>query len=160
MFTNTVHVFDFDGVLARPYTTPELLFPGTERLLRKLSQEAGHCVMVASFNPRAYEIMRPLMEEGIVAHVRAGCNDQQWWLAEHGGVYSDERHRRNLSKAAMIRHLLDAVSNGASDVRFYDDDPDNIAHVEAALPEVRCFHVADWTRGLVPYYEKWFNFRI
>lgn len=156
----TIHVFDFDGVLAWPYTHPELLVPGAERLLRALSEREGHRVMVASFNPRAYFALRSLYEdEAVILEMRAGSNHSEWWRPEQGnGIYIDEVHRVNLSKADMIVRMLDVrhLSSGSNEVHFYDDDEENIREVQRRLPRVVCHHVLDSAKGLLPHYSEWF----
>lgn len=154
-----VHIFDFDGVLAVPYTQPELLFPGAERLLKQL-KEKENIVLVASFNPRAYTVTKHLFDEGVIDDIRAGCNDQRWWLQDDG-VYRDAEHRRlPLSKVAMIRDMIRLLATAHRRVHFYDDDEENILAVRTALPHVTCHHVTDWSRGLLKEYETVFGFSL
>jgi hypothetical protein len=150
------HCFDFDGVLAHPYTMPELLFPGVAPLLRRL-KERGDRIVVASFNPRSYHALRELHEdEHLLDDMRCGSNDCTWWA--DNGVYSDALHRHQLSKAAMIRAMGAPVSASDPDVvRFYDDDPDNIKDVREQLPQVACYWVDDWSKGVVPFLDSWFR---
>lgn len=153
---DVVHVFDFDGVLAAPYTHPELLFPGVEKLLQKL-YDTDNVVLVASFNPRAYHVMRDLYEAGVVSNIRAGSNDQQWWL-QGDGVYRDKQHRQlPLSKSVMIQDMTRQLVHTQRPTFFYDDDEENIENVRDTLPHVRCHHVKDWSRGLQDDYETLFG---
>lgn len=150
----SIYVFDFDGVLACPYTDPELLFPGAERLLRDLNQD-GHMILIASFNPRAYTVLRGLYEEGVIADIRAGNNTLRWWRVDDG-TYSDAKYRRTvLSKAAMIGDMIDKTDTRVT--HFFDDDPDNIRDVRKEMLHVECYHVPNWGKGLVPHYDEWFG---
>jgi hypothetical protein len=146
------HCFDFDGVLAHPYTSPELLFPGAERLLRQLKAR-GDTIVVASFNPRAYHVLQDLHDEGVIHDMRCGSNDSRWW-ADGTGPYQDAVHRRDLSKAAMIRAMVPA---DAATVRFYDDDRANIDDVASHMPHVGCYWVSDWSKGITPVMNTWFS---
>lgn len=125
-----VAAFDFDGVLAIPYSHPERLFPGAEPLLRSLHAQ-GVIVLVASFNPRAYVALRHLLDEGVIRGIRAGSL-VEWWK-EGDGTYSDARHRKNMNKALHLSDMLARELDGVdvSSVTFYDDDRDNIHDVMA-----------------------------
>jgi hypothetical protein len=125
-------VFDFDGVLAIPYSQPEVLFAGTEALLRSLHAQ-GHVLAVASFNPRAYHVLRPLIDEGVISAVRAG-SCVKWW-AEGDGTYSDDVHRKNMRKSAHIQSMLDNEWRYKSlqSLVFIDDDLANIDEVDRAV---------------------------
>lgn len=125
-------VFDFDGVLAVPYTDPEQLFPGVVELLVDLKQQ-GHTVLVTSFNPRAYHVLRVFLEQGIIAGLRAGSR-QKWW-AQGDGTYSDALHRHDMDKglhiADMLAELAAPVDATKETIIFFDDDEHNIREVKA-----------------------------
>ncbi len=153
MSSSHVFAFDFDGVLAIPYSQPEVLFAGTERLLRDLAA-AGHPVIVTSFNPRAYHVLRPLLEEGVIRAIRAG-SCIKWWLPAAGGGagYVDALHRRDMQKSLHLRSMLADELAGVEvkHVLFVDDDLGNIAEVAVALftgaaPALTTCHVP-WYMG-------------
>lgn len=126
-----VFAFDFDGVLAIPYSAPEVLFAGTEKLLRQLKAD-GHVIVVTSFNPRAYHVLRPLLEEGVITAIRAG-SCVKWWV--EGGTYQDDVHRVDMFKSL---HLLDMMSNELAGIPiehvfFVDDDPKNVDEVTSKV---------------------------
>ena len=72
--TNTkLIVFDFDGVLAIPYTSPEKHYKHIPYLIKLLSKK--YILAIASFNPRAITVIK---EWGIFDYfkiIRAGSND-------------------------------------------------------------------------------------
>lgn len=129
----TVFAFDFDGVLAIPYSEPEVLFAGTEQLLRQLARD-GHSVIVTSFNPRAYHVLRPLLDNGVISAIRAG-SCIKWWLPAAGdGQYVDALHRRDMQKSLHIKSMLANELAGVAVKRilFVDDDMRNVAEVAGA----------------------------
>ena len=131
LFYMSIVVFDFDGVLAVPYTDPEQLFPGVAELLVDLKQR-GDIVLVSSFNPRAYHVLRTFLEQGIIAGLRAGSR-QKWW--EQGdGTYSDALHRYDMDKglhiADMLAELATPVDATKETILFFDDDEQNIMEVK------------------------------
>jgi hypothetical protein len=139
---NTLFVFDFDGVLAIPYTNPEELFPGVHALLEELRTE-GHRIAVCSFNPRAYISLEHLLIAGPIDAIRAGSK-HKWW--EQGdGNYSDALHRQEMNKGLHIWEMIESeeleeFANGAPIERlfFIDDDPKNIWDV------IEHAHAAKW----------------
>lgn len=139
-----VYVFDFDGVLAIPYTSPEQLYPRTEAVLRKLSAW-GHHVLVSSFNPRAYTVLQPLLRDGVIHQVRAG-SAIEWW--HDGGMYLDEIHRREMFKSLHIGTMLRRLTSGSwGRMHFFDDDPHNVVEVQTGLPDCRAVLI-DASRGI------------
>jgi hypothetical protein len=119
---------DFDGVLAIPYSQPEVLFPGTEELLRRLAA-SGMTIAVTSFNPRAYHVLKPLLDDGTICDIRAGSR-VKWW-EEGSGTYSDTVHRKQMNKAFHVHDMLaDALPRR---VVFVDDDPENAKDVNDAI---------------------------
>ena len=123
-----VFAFDFDGVLAIPYTQPEVLFPGVVPLLRDIAGIPDNRVVVTSFNPRAYHVLKPLLDAGIIHDIRAGSLTK-WW-AEGDGSYSDARHRVDMDKALHVQAMLRDVREVAM-LYFVDDDAKNVADVTA-----------------------------
>lgn len=141
-FERTVLALDFDGVLAIPYSAPEVLFPGTVPLLRHLAGR-GCTIIVTSKNPRAYPVLKDLVEEGTIAAIRAGSRIK-WWETHPEGRYEDWLHHHDLTadeapaysptlnKALHLRDMLADELAGLRPGRllFVDDDQANIDDVE------------------------------
>jgi hypothetical protein len=144
-----VIAFDFDGVLAIPYSQPEVLFAGTEALLRDL-WAMGHTLIVCSFNPRAYAVLKPLMEEGIISAIRAGSCVRWWEDEEEGGLYKDATHRHHMEKRLQIASMLgdELCDLTVEHLVFIDDDMRNIDNVANSSGDFR-FPV---TTRHVPWY--------
>ena len=134
-----VIAFDFDGVLAIPYSQPEVLFAGTEALLREL-WAMGHTLVVTSFNPRAYVVLRPLVEEGVISAIRAGSCTRWWEEEEGGGVYNDATHRHNMEKRLHLASMFaeELCDMEATHLLFIDDDMRNIDNVTAGAADLPC----------------------
>ncbi len=132
--TTNVFFFDFDGVLAIPYSQPEVLFAGTEALLRDMRAN-GHVLLVTSFNPRAYFVLKHLLDNGTLLAIRAG-SCERWW-AMGNGLYSDATHRLKMEKSLHLQSMLeDEVREAGIDpatrrLFFVDDDLKNIGNVLA-----------------------------
>ena len=127
-----IFAFDFDGVLAIPYTNPEQLFPEIDTILRTISQK-GHLNIISSFNPRSYFIMKPYLDQGIITAIRAGSRIK-WWESDGQGTYDDYKHRKDMHKGL---HLHDMLSDELDELHiseetqiyFFDDDLGNLADV-------------------------------
>lgn len=145
-----VAAFDFDGVLAIPYSNPEHLYPDAEKILREL-HAAGVTVVVASFNPRSYWVLKRLLDEGVIAAIRAGSLTE-WWK-EGDGVYHDTLHRTDMDKSLHLRDMLAKELQGrgpVDSITFFDDDMANITDVLAGTygegVRVEAIHV-QWYAG-------------
>lgn len=152
-----LYIFDFDGVLVKPYTDPEEIFPGVTAYLRKRKAE-GHIITVCSFNPRSYTVLKPLLEDGTITAIRAGSK-ALWW---EEGPYSDEKHRVHMQKGLFIEDMLAkelAEVGPFNRIFFIDDDEQNIDAVfnhastfgnKWGAP-LTCLLVQDSFRGLAEY---------
>lgn len=118
---NRVLVFDFDGVLAKPWTHPETHYEQVPAILKILSQK--YYVCVASFNPRAALAIASWESQKTIDAVRCGANHE--WAHKY-----DEVWREGMSKLEMITSILKQLNLRADHpVEFYDDDSKNVDSV-------------------------------
>jgi hypothetical protein len=148
--TTTLLCFDFDGVLAIPNSDPECLFPEVATILRELAR-SDYKVVVLSKNPRAWHVMKPLWDEGVITAIRAG-SVQRWW-EEGDGVYSDALHRQvPLNKKDFIASILSEHAVGRCILHVFDDDQSNLDDVaplrEHVAVETLHLHFIEWYVGL------------
>ena len=119
-------VFDFDGVLAIPYTNPEKHYEHIPYLIKLLASK--YILAVASFNPRAINVLKEWGISDYFVTVRAGCND-------HWEVYDDSL-RKGLSKPQQIKNIRDElisrnmITDVNTEIYFYDDDQKNITETQ------------------------------
>lgn len=129
----TLHVFDFDGVLAESWTHPELHFGEARLALSELKKNSSAIMCVASFNPRAELAIRDYWKlDDHFEAFRYGSNKK--WDRTYGNHL-----RIGMSKSNQI---LDMISDELADhkfdeIFFYDDDLLNIKEVNKALPYVK-----------------------
>lgn len=123
-----IFAFDFDGVLAIPYTDPEELYPAVDGILRGLHAQ-GHIVIVTSFNPRSYYVLKSYLDEGIIQAIRAGSRSL-WWLT---GEYADVKHRFDMMKSLhlsdMLRDELASLSLLEAEIYMFDDSEENLSEI-------------------------------
>jgi phosphoglycolate phosphatase-like HAD superfamily hydrolase len=120
---NSVLIFDFDGVLAQPWTHPELPYKDVKDVLDRVSEK--HFICVASFNPRAalavadWNLFQPFDA------VRCGAN--HIWDTRYR-----EEWRKEMSKEGQIKEILKELGlKEAHTVQFFDDDQKNVDAVNA-----------------------------
>lgn len=120
-----VIVFDFDGVLAKPWTHPEKPYDCIPDIMRLMS-ETGYILCVASYNPRAklaIESWKPNINENTFKAIRCGANH----------IWSDlylEEWRKEMSKSKMIASMLQELGLAEDyPVIMFDDDQMNIDEV-------------------------------
>lgn len=117
-------VFDFDGVLAIPWTNPEKPFAQVPGLIKSLFDK-GHRLSVASYNPRARLAIESWGIDGYFASIRSGADHD--WEAE-GGEYKEEfRTRDRMSKHGQIKNM----HGDSKHVIFLDDSLENINEIKA-----------------------------
>lgn len=133
--TSRLVVVDFDGVIAIPYTDPEMHYPQIPELFANLKKE-NTTLCLASFNPRAKVAV------------------ESWGLAEHftamrhganftwSGNYL-ESHRENMLKSSQIENMIanELKDHTFESIEFYDDDLKNLLEVKIALPIVKCIFI-------------------
>jgi len=126
-----VLVFDFDGVLARTYTHPELHYPQIPKLIKDLSQKYILCV--ASFNPKAIKAIEAWDLHHYIICIRAGANGV--WTGDY-----KEDFGIDMTKSKQILDMLielDEMGYKTKEITFFDDTPKNIAAVNETLPSVK-----------------------
>jgi hypothetical protein len=141
--------FDFDGVLAIPYSQPEVLFAGTVPLLKALAAHPLNVLVVTSFNPRAYPVLRDLLEDGTLKALRARsiC---PWW-AEGDGKYKPLMFEEaRLDKRKHLESMLELKDMDIGSIYFYDDDPKNLADVDTAQNPTWRTYLVNWYSGIGP----------
>jgi hypothetical protein len=144
----TLLIFDFDGVLARPYTFPKLCYEQIPSILEDLECTGEYIMAVASFHPRAESVIE---DWGLSRHfhaIRAGSNTV--WP---GDIYQ-ESLRTGLTKPKQIEDmLLNELLPFASrfkQILFLDDTPINVELVKAVycdIPHLRT-QLVDTANGL------------
>lgn len=127
-------VFDFDGVLAIPWTHPECDYPQIKKDLLQLPSNTICCV--ASFNPRAEIAIKGWGIDSRFLAFRSGSNHV--WYEQYEQVY-----RSDMSKSKQIQSMLnDELKHwNISRIEFYDDDALNIQQVNEAMPHVHTYLV-------------------
>ena len=126
--------FDFDGVIAVPWTNPETPFPQVRALLNYLVKN-NIKLAVTSFNPNAHTALAANDLLKYFDAVRAGCN--HWWdYSAKSTVYQNNLHRKQLCKS---RQIADIVLNEWKSANFepkqvllIDDDKNNIMRAQIA----------------------------
>ncbi len=151
-------IFNFDGVLAIKWTTPEEYFHQIPNLITKLSN--NYILCVASFNTRAQLIITNWGLENYFTCMRDVTNYN--WTDIYKEPYKEsyrESYRENMTKANQIVHIIenkiDELNNDANDandtndtdklnnefefgnILFFDDDPENILQVNEKLPWIK-----------------------
>lgn len=117
-------VFDFDGVLAIPWSDPEKPFTQIPSLVRLLHAR-GYKLSVASYNPRARTAVESWGLGEYFASIRSGADHD--WEAE-GGEYMEEfRTRDRMSKHGQIKNM----HGDSKHVIFLDDSLENINEIKA-----------------------------
>jgi hypothetical protein len=136
----TLLVFDFDGVLAIPYTDPEEHFDGIPSLIQECAKHAD--LAVASYNPLALRVVSRWGLDRFFVAGRAGY-DYPW-----KGVYN-EAMRECMSKHEMIRDmtLRELIDNEYHRVVFFDDDERNFKKIHEKAPHIKT-ELIDWKIGL------------
>lgn len=115
-------VFDFDGVLAIPWSKPEKPYVQVTELIRRLHRE-GYRLSVASYNPRARVAVRSWGLEHCFESFRSGA-DHDW--ETEGGEYKEEFRTDRMSKHGQIKSM-----HGKRQVVFFDDSKENIDVINA-----------------------------
>ena len=129
-----VLVFDFDGVLAIPYTHPEECYSDVVELMTMLKEEYILCV--ASYNPRAEVAIESWGIRDLFSVVLCGAN-YVW----KGKEYDDKDRvemRKDRQIVSIIKKELDELQIRYDQVAFFDDDQENIDLVTKELPSVTC----------------------
>ena len=117
-----LYIFDFDGVLAIPYTNPESYYKHIPTIIPNLSKD--NYLAVASFNLRA----KIAVEEWGLLHyfkaIRYGSNSV--WDNEY-----NDNYRKDMSKSKQIQNMLENELKDIvfDEIIFYDDDIKNILDV-------------------------------
>ena len=137
MMAKRVVFLDFDGVLAIPFNMPEQPYPHIPTLL-KYWHDHGVQLHLVSFNPRAWLAVQAWGCAHYFTGVRAGCNEP--WQHDALETYT-EAMRQDLCKARQIASLLQEHNPHTVELDFWDDDPLNIARVQAVHRNVTCHHV-------------------
>jgi len=133
-------VFDFDGVLAIPYTNPEEYYPQIPDIIKSLHTKYILCV--SSFNPRAKLVLEKWNLLQYFSAIRCGSNNN--W-----DTY-DESFRINMSKSLQIKNMILEVGISFDEIYFYDDDIDNINEVSENFKEVKITSILiDNKEGLI-----------
>jgi hypothetical protein len=131
-------VLDFDGVLVRPYTEPEELFPsvlGTLRVLRYFRMP----VAVVSSNPRAYHVLKDYLgPDNLITAIRARSTEK-WWLGDDGtGVYSDDQHGATNHKGEMVKSIIAELDTVPEFLLVVDDKAEKLQQVLDLFPNWSC----------------------
>ena len=129
---------DFDGPLAIPWAVNEDPWPQIPGLIREVASRPDVALCLVSFNPGAEAAISRWGIRNCFAAVRAGCN----WKLRAGEQYT-EAHRKNLSKSAQIRSILEnELEDSSYEVDFFDDDAKNLLDVyEQFGGAIKCFYV-------------------
>jgi hypothetical protein len=118
-------VFDFDGVLAIPFTTPPIPFPGVIDLLKYLYKNNDTLLFLASFNAGACQALHAWGVAHFFSSMRYGSNDT-WdppYLPEYG---------IGTTKSGQISSMLLDLNRKVPINRslfFFDDMEENIINV-------------------------------
>jgi hypothetical protein len=117
---------DFDGVLAIPYSNPEMPVPDLLNTLQTLQKDGRFLLCCASFNPRAFIALKRWKVHNMFHAIRVGCNDV--WHHFDLSCYDNTLHRVDLCKArqmqSMLQNELKAHKIGAT--MLIDDRLENI----------------------------------
>ena len=130
-------VFDFDGVLAIPWTNPERHYDQIPDAIKKIFESGDYVLAVASYNPLAHAAIVRWGLENYFSCIRCGANHS--WHTD--GTHYSEDYRVGMSKhrqiGSMIENEINELAVGLDGVFFFDDDPDNIRLVNEHLPVVK-----------------------
>lgn len=145
-----LYCFDMDGVLVRPYTHPEQIYEQAELLLRSLTSQ-GKTVIVSSMNPRAYRVLKHLLDDGTIKALRA-CSIERWWEQGNGRFFLDQ-HGVVLHKGLHIHDMIEEElkelhPDGVKSLWFFDDTRQHLEDVSNHFLE-RLPHV-DLRTFLIP----------
>lgn len=128
-----VAVFDFDGVLAIPWSQPAQHYKIIPSLLKEMYDSGKYIICCASYNPSA---LKSIERWGLLKYftcVRCGAN-----FSWHGPY--EEHYRIEMQKSSqitdMIKNEIKELNHDFEKVYFYDDDKDNINLVNRDLPTV------------------------
>lgn len=128
-------ILDFDGVLAIPNTHAEQPYPQAVNKIMELSKSPEIKLLMVSYNPKSKEAVKSWGIAKCFMGIRAGSN-KPW-----DGVYTDDEHRKGLSKVEQIRdifqHELSADVFEPSLCHFFDDTLANVQLVQNAFPEMK-----------------------
>jgi len=139
MQNRPVLIFDFDGVLAQPWSHPEKPYAQVIDIIKALSPT--HHICLASFNPRAKLAVK---QWGLQDHFSA----MRYGAIHEWREFYHETYRSNLTKSNQIAHMLHQIGLPKDHpVYFFDDDPINIEEVTNILPHV-CVFTVDEKTGL------------
>lgn len=146
-----VYVFDFDGVLAIPYSVPEKHYDQVPSLIKQLYDQ-GNILCMASFNPDSIESIERWGLMKYFTAVRGGCNFKWSGIKSE---YKDEIHRNQLLKStqiiSMMNEELSSLVPRVEHLRFFDDDKLNILQFEKAFSSDKRFKsvLVDFKQGLL-----------
>lgn len=127
----TLLVFDFDGVLAIPYTMPEQCYSGIPNIIKALSEQ--YILAVASYNPRAYMAIKSWNLEQYFISIRCGANHS--WHKDN--IEYNENYRIDMEKSNQILDIKNEIKHlNISGIIFFDDDQNNLNLVNIKLPSV------------------------
>ena len=134
----TMLVFDFDGVLRVNPEEGDFYYPQIPELLKELAKD--HILCIASYNPKAIQVLKDWGFDKYFTCMRAGCNYK--WFDVYG-----EHYRENLCKAEQISDMIENevkdLKCGVGDIWFFDDVAENIEAVRRKLPKVKTVLVDD-----------------
>ena len=132
-------VFDFDGVLAIPFTHPEKLFEGVPDAMLEIKRNSpNHRCVVASFNPRAELSVSCSLVGPCFAAFRSRTHDQI-------SMSDDERLCKSKQISSMIKTELAHHKFQDQDIVFFDDDMENLQEVQRMFPSARCKFICSAT---------------
>ena len=137
----SVYIFDFDGVLAVPWTHPEMPYEKVVEFIKEL-HDSGKTLCLASYNPAAIQSLDRWGVRGLFTAMRAGSNHP--WFGEY-----KNNHRIDMSKSLQIKNMLsnELFPAKEEDCIFFDDTLENIQLVNNELPKVQTLLI-DPNRGL------------
>ena len=152
----TLLVFDFDGVLAIPWTDPERPYDGIPAAIEKIHASGDYVLAVASYNPRAHAAIARWGLHKYFACIRCGAN--HGWHTDGTPYREDYRvgMGKHLQITSMIETEIAEFGVGVDRTYFFDDDPDNIALVNEHLPAVTATLVSPdtgFTLDLLPLHQ-------
>lgn len=167
-----VLIFDLDGVLNDERNNKENHFPKIKTSLEAIHASGDYILMLASFNARAWQILKKWGIHHLFIGVRARAN-HRWHISPlypvmsfRKPVFKDHFFGPWVSKATQIHSLLsnelffflapDSYSSHRKEVHqiyFFDDVHENIQEVQKTHPSIQCVLVDDnegFHLGLLP----------
>lgn len=136
-----VHVYlDFDGVLAIPWSCPEIPFSKVPYLLKQL-HKSKVVIHLTSFNPKAYLAIKRWGCDKYFTGIRAGSNES--WNHNSLLYYTDDL-RENLLKSTQISSIRNSHKCSEIQEFFFDDDEKNIKDVCYVHPEIVSSHIKSY----------------